>query len=206
MAVLTDGRNKVKNTALVLVQGLDEVIRLEGRHCGQTGALAQLGQHDHGQAVDVEEGQHGGQGVLELQRIDGQRILQLLTVAADVVVRQHHALRHARGARREGQEDHIIGVDILGRTQFIVAHILRAHHLKEVDGTRRQRLIRCAAHHCNGHLLARQLTCLHQCAIALDTAYQELSIAERQLTCNFICKWGRESGKEREREKERSLG
>ena len=65
--------------------------------------------HEHLHAVDVEERQHGDEGLVLVAA--STRAERLRDVRDEVAVREHHALRQAGRARRVRQHDDVVEVD-----------------------------------------------------------------------------------------------
>ena len=101
-----DRRRDVAVGDPVLLMRAQKDLEVEARHGHQRGARRQAAVHHHLHAVDVEERQHRHHDVL-LAHTDGRVHLQ--HVGDQVGVRQHHALRQARRARRIRECRHIAG-------------------------------------------------------------------------------------------------
>lgn len=185
--LLTNWRHQIEEISSVLVQGAHEIVRLEAGHRGQPTALSQLGEHHHRQPVDVEEGQHRRQCHLWPVDVQRQGGLNLFAVTADVVVGQHNALGQTGGARGEGQEDHVIGGEVLRDLQIFVADVLSAGQFTEIDGTLGQGLARTSPDDGDGQLFADHLAGLAQDGVDGSSSDQELGTAEGQLAGDLVC-------------------
>ena len=100
-----DGRHEVCRRHSVLLQQVEEPLEVEARHRDDGGAGLQRGAHDHRHAVDVVEGQDADERVVGRDALVGR---DLGHVGDQVVVRQHDALRHPRGAARIGQRGQVV--------------------------------------------------------------------------------------------------
>src|SRR5262249_59719211 len=87
-----DGRHEREDSDAMLRHGGKELLHVEARHHEDGATVAEPQHHDDDHAVDVEEGQHGHDGVPLAEAFPVLHAVALAEVGHEVAVGQHHAL------------------------------------------------------------------------------------------------------------------
>ena len=104
-----DRRHDVQHRGAVTLDEIQIAIEIEPRHDDERCARPEAEQHDHDEAVDVEEGQEADERILAVAQVTGRVDLQ--NVRDEITVRQHHAFRKSRSAARVRKRDDVVRVD-----------------------------------------------------------------------------------------------